>query len=109
VGFADGKHGTEIIGPHPELPRRSRAGSWTRWKRIPADPKANVDADSKRATREFWTLVDEPGGIAKAAQLFRATHQRDRQAFLFPEGVMNLAGYERLQPAGTGTRLRSSR
>jgi tetratricopeptide (TPR) repeat protein len=62
----------------------------------PADPRAQ-ETPKANATREFWSLVDEPSGIAKAAELFHATRERDPHAYLFPEGVMNLAGYERLQ------------
>ena len=31
VGFADGKHGTEIFGPHPELSSDGRVGTRRRW------------------------------------------------------------------------------
>ena len=96
VGFADGKHGTEIFGPHPELARQIVSWLEDTLEKDPADPNGNV-APKANATREFWTLVDEPSGIAKAAQLFHATREHDPHAYLFPEGVMNLAGYERLQ------------
>jgi dienelactone hydrolase len=96
VGFADGKHGTEIFGPHPELARQIVSWLEDTLDKDPADPKAEVTPKAN-ATREFWSMVDEPGGIPKAAQLFRATRERDPHAYLFPEGVMNLAGYERLQ------------
>ena len=96
VGFPDGKHGTEIFGPHPELARQIVSWLEDTLVKDPADPKANV-APRASATREFWTLVDEPSGVARAAQLFHATRERDPHAYLFPEGVMNLAGYERLQ------------
>ena len=96
VGFADGKHGTEIFGPHPELARQIVSWLEDTLDKDPADPKAQVTPKAN-ATREFWSLVDDLRGIAKAAQLFHATRERDPHAYLFPEGVMNLAGYERLQ------------
>src|SRR5580765_5424984 len=96
LGFADGKHGTEIFGPHPELARQIVSWLADTLDKDPADPKAQVTPKAS-ASREFWSLVDEPSGIAKAAQLFHATRERDPHAYLFPEGVMNLAGYERLQ------------
>lgn len=96
VGFADGKHGTEIFGPHPELARQIVHWLEDTLVEDPADPKAQATPKAN-ATRDFWSLVDEPGGIAKAARLFLATRERDPHAYLFPEGVMNLAGYERLQ------------
>ena len=96
VGFADGKHGTEIFGPHPELPRQIVAWLVDTLVKNPADPKATV-TPTRSAAREFWALVDEPGGMAKAVESFHQTRQRAPQMYLFPEGMMNLTGYERLQ------------
>ena len=50
--------------------------------------------------REFWTTLDR-GGVERAVQTFHAARRRDPDAFLFPEGVMNQAGYERLQAGKT--------
>ena len=99
VGFADGKHGTEMFAPHPELPQQI-----VRWyadtlvttvasPTEPVTPKAS-------AAREFWTLV-EGGKVADAAQSFHAARARDPKAFMFPEPAMNLAGYELLQNKNT--------
>ena len=50
--------------------------------------------------REFWTTLDRDG-VERAVQTFHAMRRRDPDAFLFPEGVMNQAGYERLQAGKT--------
>ena len=50
---------------------------------------------------EFWTALDAPDGVAKAVALFREARQKDPKAYLFPEAVLNLAGYERLQAGAT--------
>jgi dienelactone hydrolase len=96
VRFSDGRHGTEIFGPHPELVRRIVAFSVDTLITAPADPKATV-APRKTASAELWSLVDDPGGVAKAVAFFHESRRRDPKAFLFPEPVMNLAGYERLR------------
>jgi dienelactone hydrolase len=96
VRFADGKHGTEIFGPHPELVRQIVAFSVDTLITLPADPKANV-VPRKTASAELWSLIDDPAGVTKAVAFFRETRSRDPKAFLFPEPVMNVAGYERLQ------------
>jgi dienelactone hydrolase len=100
VGFQEGKHGTEIFGPHPELPREIVAWYVQTLVKAPADPKAHV-AVKKTPAWEFWSLVEQPGGVPKAAQMFHQARKRDPHAFLFPEGPLNLLGYERLQAKQT--------
>src|SRR3989442_5111491 len=46
-------------------------------------------------------LIDQPGGASKAASVLGETRQRDPQAVLFSEGVVNLLGYEHLQSGDT--------
>ena len=100
VGFKDGKHGTEIFGPHPELPREIVYWYVQTLLKAPADPKAHV-AIKKTPVWEFWSLVEQPDGVPKAVQMFHDARKRDPQAFLFPEGPLNLLGYERLQAKQT--------
>jgi dienelactone hydrolase len=96
VGFPDGKHGTEIFGPHPELPTKIVEWYVDTLVKTPADPKAAV-AGKKTPSAEFWALLDQPGGPGRAAQVFRDARQRDPKAYLFPEAFLNQAAYERLQ------------
>lgn len=100
VGFANGKHGTEIFGPHPELPREIVAWYVQTLVKAPADPKAHV-AVKKTPAWEFWSLLNQPGGVPKAARFFHQTRKRDPHAYLFPEFVLNQAAYERLQAKQT--------
>ena len=95
VGFADGKHGTEIFGPHPELPRQ--IVSWLKDTLVMtvASPDRPV-TPAPNPARELWTLIDR-GDFTKAAEYLADARQRDAKAFLFPETEMNLAGYEQLQ------------
>jgi dienelactone hydrolase len=96
VGFQEGKHGTEIFGPHPEL-----AAQIVQWYvdtlvKTPADPKATIAA-KKTPISEFWALLDEPGGVGRSVRAFHDARQRDPKAYLFPEGIMNQVAYERMQ------------
>jgi dienelactone hydrolase len=100
VGFKDGKHGTEIFGPHPELPKQIVAWYVDTLVKTPADPKAPVTVKPTPASA-FWQALDSPDGITKAAALFREAKKKDPNAYLFPETVLNLAGYERLQAGAT--------
>jgi len=99
-GFQDGKHGTEIFGPHPELPRQIVAWYQDTLAKAPADPKVAV-TPKKTPMSEFWTVVESPGGVPKAVQMFHDARKKDPKASLFPEGAMNLLGYERLQAGQT--------
>lgn len=96
AGFADGKHGTEIFGPHPELPKQIVAWYQDTLVKAPADPKVAV-TPKKSPMSEFWVTVESPGGVAKAVQMFRDARKKDPKASLFPEGVINLLAYERMQ------------
>lgn len=95
-GFKDGKHGTEIFGPHPELVQQVVDFLVDTLVTKPVDLKAPV-ALRKTPASEFWTLVDQNGGAARAVDFYRDTHKRDPQAFVFPEFAVNLLGYTRLQ------------
>jgi dienelactone hydrolase len=95
-GFKDGKHGTEIFGPHPELVQQVVAFFVDTLVTKPVDLKATVPA-RKTPASEFWMLADQKGGGARAADLYRETHKRDPQAFVFPEFAVNLLGYDRMQ------------
>jgi dienelactone hydrolase len=100
AGFADGRHGTEIFGPHPELVKQIVEWYVDTLVTAPADPGAAVSSRTTPAT-EFWSALHGPGGVARAVQLFHDARRRDAKAFLFPEGVMNQVAYERLQAGDT--------
>ena len=100
VGFQDGRHGTEIFGPHPELPRQIVAWFVDTLVKSPADPTARLTR-RKTAISEFWAVARQRGAAANAARLFRDARKRDPQAFLFPEFILNQLAYTRLQDGDT--------
>src|SRR5215472_11860665 len=83
-GFKDGRHGTEIFGPHPELVGQIVAFLVDTLVTDPVDLHAHVTA-RKTPASDFWALVNQPGAGAKAAEIFRAARKRDPDAFVFPE------------------------
>ncbi|MBZ5686853.1 MAG: alpha/beta fold hydrolase [Acidobacteriia bacterium] len=95
-GFKDGRHGTEIFGPHPELVDQIAAFMVDTLVTSPVDLKAAV-TPRKTAASEFWTLVNQPGGATKAVAVFHEARKRDPSAFVFPEFPINLLGYARIQ------------
>jgi dienelactone hydrolase len=82
-GFRDGRHGTEIFGPHPELATQMAAWFTDTLITRPADPKADVDVKNS-PVREFWRLAVTPDGVSEAVQLFH-------------EAALNQLGYFHLQ------------
>jgi hypothetical protein len=101
VGFADGKHGTEIFPVHPELPREIVAWFRDTLVKSPAKPNASFPA-RKTPFAEFWAVASQPDGVSQAVQMFHEARQRDPKADLFPEAVVNLLGYDRLQAGKAG-------
>ena len=100
VGFKDGRHGTEIFGPHPELPRQISAWFEDTLVTSPAEPSATF-TPTKTPISEFWSTATQRGGAVRAAQLFHDARQRDPNAFLFPEFQLNLLAYQKLQSRDT--------
>jgi dienelactone hydrolase len=103
-GFKDGKHGTEIFGPHPELPKEIVAWYADTLVKRPADPNAPVIVKNT-PTRDFWERASSPTGVSGAVQLFHETRRRDPRATLFPEAQLNLLGYLHLQAGRTAQAL----
>ena len=99
-GFKDGKHGTEIFGPHPELVQQVVAFFVDTLVTKPVNLQAKV-APRKTPASEFWTLANQKGGAGRAAQLYRETHARDPQVLVSPEFAVNLLAYDRLQAGDT--------
>lgn len=95
-GFKDGRHGTEIFGPHPELVQQIVAFFADTLVTSPANPRVAVAA-RKTLAAEFWAIASQPAGGAKAAQVFHDARKRDPHAIVFPEFPINLLGYDRLQ------------
>jgi dienelactone hydrolase len=99
VGFKDGRHGTEIFGPHPELPKQIVAFYVDTLEKNPASANARFTL-KETPVSQFWTAASEPGGASRAQQIFQDARKRDRNAVVFPESMLNVLGYERLQAAG---------
>jgi dienelactone hydrolase len=102
VGFKDGRHGTEIFGPHPELPKQIVAFYVDTLEKNSASASAKF-TPKPTPVSQFWTAASQPGGATKAVQIFHEERKRDPNVFLFPESVLNVLGYERLQAAGVGS------
>ena len=95
-GFKDGRHGTEIFGPHPELVHQIVAFLVDTMVTSPVDLKAPVPPRKSEAS-ELFALMNQSGRAAKAAAVFHEARKRDPNAIVFPEYPVNLLGYAKLQ------------
>lgn len=100
-GFKNGKHGTEIFGPHPELPEQIVAWYTDTLVTRLADP-VNTGTIKTTPVREFWRKASAPSGVAAAVRMFQDLAGRgEGGAALFPEGQLNQLGYFHLQAGRT--------
>jgi len=99
-GFKDGKHGTEIFGPHPELPKQIVAWYTDTLVSRVADPSAAV-TPKPSPMRDFWQHAEKPDQIQAAIKIFHDQRGRNPQAIVFPEAALNLLGYRYLQTGNT--------
>ena len=82
VGFPDGRHGTEIFGPHPELVRQIVAFLVDTLVTSPVNLKAPVTPRKTQAS-DFWAMANEPGGASgpRSSFMMRASVIRRRSFF----------------------------
>ena len=99
-GFKDGKHGTEIFGPHPELPKQIVEWYVDTLITHPVDRAAAVTPKNS-PVREFWQLAQTPARVTEAVKVFHAERARNPQVMLSPEAPLNLLGYQHLQAGRT--------
>ena len=78
VGFADGRHGTEIFEPHPELVTQIVEWYVDTLIKAPADPSTVPSSRTTPAT-EFWSALHGSGGVAKAVELFHDARAATRR------------------------------
>jgi len=91
-----GGHGVDMFAAHKELPDMIVDWLGTTLRAPSASGTAKSAAKRSRAV-QFLELLDQPGGIAKAAQMYEQTRQSDPKAVLFAQVVVNRLGYEHLQ------------
>jgi tetratricopeptide (TPR) repeat protein len=89
-----------MFAAHKELPGEIVTWLGSALQARPSAAAAKASATASRETR-FLELLDHPGGVSKAAEMFAEARQRDPKAVLFSEAVVNRVGYEHLQGGDT--------
>jgi dienelactone hydrolase len=96
--FKAAGHGTEMFVVEKGLEPMIVEWFEKTLRNAPAKPPARAaDAAKPSAMEEFWSLLEESGGAARAMQYYEDAKKRDPNVFLFPEFAVNALGYERLQ------------
>jgi dienelactone hydrolase len=98
--YPTGGHGVDMFTAHKELPVEIVAWLGGTLSARPAAAAGKTSAPASRETR-FLELLDHPGGVSKAAEMFAEARQHDPKAVLFSEAVVNRVGYEHLQSGDT--------
>jgi tetratricopeptide (TPR) repeat protein len=93
--FPNGGHGVHIFAAHKELP--ASITDWYSQTLIKTPGSAPANTVRRGEPPSILKLIDAPGGAEKAAQQLAAVRQKDPNAKLFDEGLVNMIGYEHLQ------------
>jgi dienelactone hydrolase len=94
--FPKGGHGVELFDLHKDLPTDIVTWLSNALSAHPSVPAVRAPVIAEHQNH-FLDLLDQPGGSAKAAQLFAEARQRYPKEVIFTEPIMNRLGYESLQ------------
>ncbi len=97
VHYAKGGHGADIFKVHPELQRIIKDWFVTTLIKTPGRTPAPKEKPVIAREAQIVDMLDQPGGDQKVEKMLAEARQKDPQAKLFPEDVVNYMGYERLQ------------
>jgi dienelactone hydrolase len=97
VEYQAAGHGTDMFAVEKELQPRVLTWFETHVRDAPATRPAPTTAAGPTIVEEFWTALNQPGGVERARQLYDAVKSRDKGVVLFPEVETNRLGYTLLQ------------
>jgi len=101
VEYRAAGHGVDMFAVEKELQPRVLAWFERHVRDAPATrPTVTTDA-GPTIVEQFWTTLNQPGGVTRARQLYDAAKSRDKSVVLFPEGETNLLGYQLLRDGNT--------
>jgi pimeloyl-ACP methyl ester carboxylesterase len=97
IEYKKAGHGTEMFAVEKELEPQMLAWFDKHLKNAPATPDKSAAVAPPSDVERFWDLLAQPGGPAKARAMYEAEKAKGSKVMLFPEGEMNLFGYELIQ------------
>ena len=100
VPFRAAGHGTEMFAVEKSLEPMLLEWFGKTLRQAPAAESAkNISQPSPIV--EFWGVLTQPGGAARARKMIEGAKKKDPYAFLFPESAVNVLGYDRIQKGDT--------
>jgi dienelactone hydrolase len=100
VPYQAAGHGTEMFKVEKGLEPMILEWFQVTLRQEPAKQSAGKLAKPS-PTAEFWDVLTQPGGAARATKLYEEAKAKDPNVFLFPEQAVNALGYQRLQNGET--------
>jgi dienelactone hydrolase len=97
VEYKAAGHGTDMFGVEKGLEPAILTWFDAHLKNASTTKPATPAPSKPTVVEEFWTAFTTPGGVAKARQIYDSAKQKTPNAVLFPEGEVNLYGYQLLQ------------
>jgi hypothetical protein len=97
VEYQAAGHGTDMFAAEKELQPQILAWLEAHLRDAPTTRPTAATAGGPTIVEEFWTALNQPGGVARARQLYDEAKSRDKSIVLFPERETNLLGYALLQ------------
>jgi len=93
--YPNGGHGVHIFAAHKELP--ASITDWYAQTLVKTPGSAPANSVRRGEPPSILKVIDAPGGAEKVAQQLAAARQKNPNAKLFDEGLVNMIGYEHLQ------------
>ena len=90
-------HGAEMFAKEKDLQPKVLAWFERYVRDAPATRPAVTTAAGPTVVEQFWTTLNQPGGVTRARQLYDEAKARDKDVVLFPESETNLLGYQLMQ------------
>jgi dienelactone hydrolase len=90
-------HGTDMFAVEKGLEPAILDWLDARLRSAPAAPLTSAAAAAPSRVKEFWDLLARPDGESTARRMFEETRKQDPKYVLFPEGELNVYGYQVLQ------------
>jgi dienelactone hydrolase len=97
VEYKAAGHGTDMFAVEKDLQPQVLAWLDANLRDAPATKPTATTAGGPTVVEEFWTALNQPGGVEKAKKIYDEAKSRDKNIVLFPEQETNLLGYQLLQ------------
>jgi pimeloyl-ACP methyl ester carboxylesterase len=97
VEYQAAGHGADMFAVEKDLEPQVLAWLETHLRDAPATRPTGSTAAGPTMVEQFWTALNQPGGVEHARRLYDEAKSRDKSVVLFPETETNLVGYQLLQ------------